>query len=69
MIREPLAPPGIQVVVSDPVSARRGVDETTVSGIDRYVADPTALREQHQVTDSQRSSRRINRDPGARHLP
>jgi hypothetical protein len=53
MIREPAAAPGPQIVVTNSISAGRGVNEAAVPRVYSDVADPTPLRKQHQVTNDQ----------------
>jgi hypothetical protein len=45
------------------------MDEPAVPGVDRYVTDPAALSEQHQIANSERPRRWLDRDSRARHLP
>jgi hypothetical protein len=47
MVGEPFPALGVEVVVSDPVSAGGGVDESPVTGVDSDVADSAALGEEH----------------------
>jgi len=47
MIREPSAPVRPQIVVTDAMAAGRGMDESSVTGVNGDVAYPAALRKQH----------------------
>jgi hypothetical protein len=38
------------------------MDEPAVPGVDRYVTDPAALSEQHQIANSERPRRWLDRD-------
>ena len=69
MIREPATSARAQIVVPNPIPARRGMDEAAVPGINGYMADPAALLEQHEVANGHRAGRRRNRDSDAGHLP
>jgi hypothetical protein len=45
MIREPSTAAAVQVIVTHPISAGRGMDEAMIPRIDRDVADSAALLE------------------------
>jgi hypothetical protein len=45
MLGKPSAPVGCEIVIADAASARRRVDESPISGINRNVAYPATLRE------------------------
>jgi hypothetical protein len=47
MIREPFAAPRIEIVVSNAMAARGRVDKAVVARVDRNVAYPASLLEQH----------------------
>src|SRR5688500_19352152 len=68
MAREPLAAPSAKIVVPDPVSAGRGVNEAPVARINRDVVYPPVLRKEHQIPDGERAHRWIDRNPRSRHL-
>jgi hypothetical protein len=55
MIREPLAPAGVEVVVSHPASAGGGMNKPVVAGVDRDMTDFPVLGEQHQVAYLERA--------------
>jgi hypothetical protein len=68
MFREPLPPARIEIVVTDTLSARGRVDEATISRIDRDVAYPSALLEEHEVAYGERARGRLDGDAGPGHL-
>jgi hypothetical protein len=45
MLRKPSAPVGSEIVIADAASARRRVNESSISRIDRNVAYPATLFE------------------------
>jgi hypothetical protein len=69
MFREPLPAARIEIVVTDSLSARGRVDEATIPRIDRDVAYPSALLEEHEVAYSERTCRWLDGQADARHLP
>ena len=53
MVREPLAAVRSEIVIPDSFAARRRVNESSISRIDRDVAYSAALLEQHQVANNE----------------
>jgi hypothetical protein len=47
MIRKPLTPMCVKVVVANALSARRRMDESVVARVNRNVTDSAALFEEH----------------------
>jgi hypothetical protein len=55
MVREPAAPTGPQIVITDASAAGRGVDEPAVTCIKGDVTNAPTLLEEHQITDLHRA--------------
>ena len=53
MIREPASAARVQVVVTDSVPTRGGVDKPMITGVDRDVADFTVLSKKHEISNFQ----------------
>jgi hypothetical protein len=68
MIQEPSASVRPQIVITDPMAARRGVDKPAIASINGDVADPAALSKEHQVSHRHRAGRRLYGDTGPCHL-